>query len=295
MHGDAMSIAQTPPAAHAVRWRLRDGTLDLTAPRIMAICNVTPDSFSDGGEHYSVDLAVRYAESALRDGAVLLDIGGESTRPGATPVSAAQELARVIPVIEAVRERLPTLLITVDTVKAAVAEAALAAGAHAINDVSGGRLDPRMFGVVATAGAGMVVMHSRGNVSSMATYALATYGTDVTQDVCNELGVQLSRAHDAGIPSDAIVIDPGLGFSKTSAHSLTLLRELAQIVALGYPVLVGASRKRFVGELTGESNPTRRALGSAVVHAFAVARGAHIVRTHDVRETRDALAVAAAI
>lgn len=295
MHGDHLSTTHTPPAAHAVRWCLRDGTLDLTAPRIMAICNVTPDSFSDGGEHHSVDLAVRYAESALRDGAVLLDIGGESTRPGAVPVAAAEELARVIPVIEAVRDRVPALLITVDTVKAAVAEAALAAGAHAINDVSGGRLDPRMFAVVAGAGAGMVVMHSRGDVSAMATYALATYGRDVTTDVCNELTVQISRAHAAGIAADAIVIDPGLGFSKTSAHTLTLLRELRRVVALGYPVLVGASRKRFVGELTGERDPSRRALGSAVVHAFAVARGARIIRTHDVRETRDAVAVAAAV
>ena len=291
---DEENRTQTPPAAHAARWRLRERTLDLSVPQIMAICNVTPDSFSDGGEHYSVDLALRYAESALHDGATILDIGGESTRPGATPVSVSLELARIIPVVEAVRDRLPELIVSIDTVKSAVARAALAAGAHVINDVSAGRLDPEMFALVAQAGAGIVLMHSRGPVATMATYADALYGPDVTQDVCDELQAQAGVALSAGIAPGAIVLDPGVGFSKTSAHSLTVLRELRRLAALGYPVLVGASRKRFVGELTGVDEPSRRALGSAVAHAFAVVRGAAIIRTHDVRETREALAVAAA-
>lgn len=292
---DDGTMSQTPPAATAARWRLRVGSLDLSQPRIMAICNVTPDSFSDGGEHYSVSLALQYAEEALRDGAVLLDIGGESTRPGALPVPADVELARVIPVVEAVRDRLPDLLVTVDTVKAVVARHALEAGAHAVNDVSAGRLDAAMFGVVAAGGAGMILMHSRGSVAEMASYELAAYGEDVMQEVCDALIAQVTLARAAGIASDALVLDPGVGFSKTSAHSLMVLRELHRLVSLGYPVLVGASRKRFIGEVTGVAIPERRAIGSAVAHVFAVASGARIVRTHDVRITREALAIAAAL
>ncbi len=262
----------------------------------MAICNVTPDSFSDGGIHSSVTSALRFAEAAWRDGAVLLDIGGESTRPGATPVPADVELARVMPVIEAVRERLPALLITIDTVKAEVARRALDGGAHAVNDVSAGRLDAAMFGVVAAARGGMVLMHSRGSVAEMASVALAEYAEDdVMQEVCAVLSAQAEHACAAGITADALVLDPGLGFSKTSAHSLTMLRELQRLVSLGYPVLVGASRKRFIGELTGVVVPAERAVGSAVAHALAVARGARIVRTHDVGVTREALAIAAAL
>jgi dihydropteroate synthase len=274
---------------------LRDRTLDLSLPKIMAICNVTPDSFSDGGEHYSVALALEYAERALQEGAALLDIGGESTRPGATPVPAEIELARVLPVIEAVRDRLPELLITVDTVKADVARRALEAGAHGVNDVSAGRLDADMFATVAHAGAGLVLMHSRGSVAEMATYQHAVYGDDPMQEVCDALAAQVEKARDAGIPADAIVLDPGLGFSKTTAHSLTILRELHRFAFLGYPVLVGASRKRFVGEVTGVAIPAQRVLGSAVAHVLAVQRGARIVRTHDVRATREAFAIAAAL
>ncbi len=261
----------------------------------MAICNVTPDSFSDGGEHYSLDLALRFVETAMREGASVLDLGGESTRPGATPVPADIELARVMPVLEAVRERWPELLISIDTVKSGVARDALAAGAHAINDVSGGRLDPAMLTVVARAGAGVVLMHSRGGVSDMASFAHATYGDDVTGDVCAELCAQVTLATRAGIAHDAIVLDPGIGFSKTSAHSLTVLRELQRVTALGFPVLVGASRKRFIGELTGVTEPSRRVIGSAVAHVIAVQRGARLIRTHDVAATREALAINAAI
>lgn len=261
----------------------------------MAICNVTPDSFSDGGEHYSVELAVRFAEQAWRDGASILDVGGESTRPGAIPVPLDKELARVIPVVEAVRARLPAMLISIDTVKSGVASAAIDAGAHIVNDVSGGRLDPAMIDVVARTGAGIVLMHSRGDVSDMASYQHAHYGPDVMQDVIDALRERVTAALAAGVPGDCIVIDPGLGFSKTSAQSITLLGELGRLQSLGYPVLVGASRKRFVGELTGVLEPSQRAIGSAVAHALAVERGARIVRTHDVAATVQGMAVAAGL
>jgi dihydropteroate synthase len=274
---------------------LRGGSLDLATPQIMAICNVTPDSFSDGGQHASVAMALQFAEQAQRDGATIFDIGGESTRPGATPVPTALELARVIPVIDEVRCRFPDLIVTIDTVKADVARAALRAGAHAVNDVSGGRLDAAMFDVVAEHGAGVVVMHSRGGVPDMASLAHAHYDEDVVAQVCGELLAQVSRARLSGLTDDALVLDPGIGFAKTSAHSLALLRELPRVVSLGFPVLIGASRKRLVGELTGVALPAERVLGSAVVHAIAALRGARIIRTHDVAATREALAVAVAL
>lgn len=261
----------------------------------MAICNVTPDSFSDGGVHATVERALGFAESAQRDGATLFDVGGESTRPGATPVPVDVELGRVIPVIAAVHERWPELIISVDTVKAAVARAALDAGARVINDVSAGRLDARMFDVAASSGAGIVLMHSRGEVHEMASMATASYGEDVTGDVCDALRERIAAALAVGIHADAIVVDPGLGFSKTSAQSITLLRELRRIRALGYPVLVGASRKRFIGELTRVTEPSQRVVGSVIAHMLAVQRGAAIVRTHDVPATREALAVLAAV
>jgi dihydropteroate synthase len=286
---------QTPPAADAARWRLRDVELDLSTPRIMAICNVTPDSFSDGGEHYSVALALKFAEDASRDGASILDVGGESTRPGATPVHVERELARVIPVIEAVRDRVPQLLISIDTVKSAVAQAALDAGAHIINDVSAGRIDGQMFGVASRTGAGLVLMHSRGGVRDMASYAHAEYGDDVVGTVCAEVTERMALARSAGVAADQLVIDPGLGFSKTSAQSIALLRALQRFVELGRPVLVGVSRKRFIGEITGVTVPALRATGSAMAHAIAVSRGARVVRTHDVAATREAIAIVAAL
>lgn len=257
----------------------------------MAICNVTPDSFSDGGEHYSVDLALQFAQAAWQAGATILDVGGESTRPGAAHVAPETEIARVVPVIEAVRARLPAMLITVDTVKAAVAHAAIAAGAHAVNDVSAGRLDPAIFGVVASAGAGMVLMHSRGGVHDMASYAHASYGDDAVGEMVAELLQSVARARAAGVADDAIVIDPGLGFAKATVQSIEALRSIGRFASLGYPVLVGASRKRFIGDLTGVKDPSRRVTGSVTAHVLAVQGGARIVRTHDVEATRHGLSV----
>jgi dihydropteroate synthase len=291
--GSSMQIA--PPIATATRWRVRDRVLDLTTPLIAAICNVTPDSFSDGGEHYSVELAVSYAEQAWRDGATIFDIGGESTRPGADAITAERELDRVLPVVIAVRERVPELIVSVDTVKASVARAALTAGAHLINDVSGGRLDAEMFRVVAEARAGLVLMHSRGGVTEMAMYAQATYGDDVMAVVIAELRAQLALAVSAGVEVDQIALDPGIGFAKTPGHSLEVLRSLPRLVALDYPVFLSASRKRMIGDITAVTVPSRRTIGSVVAHMYGVTRGAKIIRTHDVSETREALAMTLAL
>jgi dihydropteroate synthase len=210
-------------------------------------------------------------------------------------VPAAEELARVLPVVRAVRARRPGAVVSVDTVKAEVARAALAEGADVVNDVSGFRLDPAMAGVCAAARAGVVLMHSRGAVADMATYAHAAYGPDPAGEVAAELGAALGRARAAGVAPAAVVLDPGVGFAKTSAHSLAVLAGLPRLAALGRPLLVGASRKRFVGELSGVAEPAARVHGSVGAHVAALARGARLFRVHDVRAHREALDVAWAV
>ncbi len=293
-----MSQAVEPRHAslHGPQWRVRGGTVDLGQPVVVGIVNVTPDSFSDGGRFFSVDDAVRRVEQLVEDGADILDIGGESTRPqSAIEVPADEELRRVIPVITAIRTRIPGVPISVDTVKAAVAREALEAGASIVNDVSGFRLDPEMAEVCAEMGAGAILMHSRGGVSTMGTYSDAEYGTDVVGEVVEELGRALAAARQAGIDEAAIVIDPGIGFSKRSEHSLAVLAELGRIVALGYPVLVGASRKRFIGEITGVSKASERDSGTTGANIAALLAGARLFRVHEVKLARHALDVAWAI
>jgi len=222
----------------------------------------------------------------------MLDVGGESTRPGRpAPVSAEEETARVVPVVAALRQRWPHVPVSVDTVKAATARAALAAGAAAINDVSGLRLDPELAGVVAEAGAGMVLMHSRGGIASMASYDGADYGGDVVGGVIAELRQAVERATFAGIAADRIVIDPGFGFSKTVDQNVFLADQLPSLHALGRPILVGPSRKRFLGEIT-ERNVSDRDRATAAFCALAYARGARLFRVHEPAAVRDALAVA---
>lgn len=277
-------------------WLHATGALTLDRPRIMGIVNVTPDSFSDGGKYFSAEAAVTHAAQLVAEGADVVDIGGESTRPqGATPVSVAEELRRVVPVIDAIRSRLPDVPISVDTVKSEVADAALSAGASIINDVSGFRLDARMAEVCARHRAGVVLMHSRGSVADMATFTWATYGADVVGEVAQELGERVAAAREGGVERARIVVDPGIGFAKRGEQSLAVLASLERIVALGFPVLVGASRKRFVGEITGVSIAAQRAVGSAAAHAAALERGARIFRAHDVRVNREALDVSWAI
>lgn len=277
-------------------WHVRGRVLLLDHPRIFGIVNVTPDSFSDGGSFFSTDAAVAHAETLLAEGADVLDVGGESTRPqGATPVDAAEERRRVVPVVAELRRRYPDAFISVDTVKADVADAVLDAGADIINDVSGFRLDPRMGEISARHRAGVVLMHSRGGVSDMATLAHARYGDDVTGEVVSELRDRIAAARTAGVAAEAIVVDPGIGFSKRGEHSLAVLAGLARVTALGAPVLVGASRKRFIGEVTGVTVPAERVEGTIGAHVVALARGARLFRVHDVRPNRRALDVAWAI
>lgn len=281
--------------AAVAEWRTAHARLSLERTRIVGILNVTPDSFWDGGRHAGVAAAVAHAETLLAEGAAALDVGGESTRPGAAPVSARDEIARVLPVVEALRARWPDLVISVDTTKAEVASAVLAAGASAINDVAGLRLDARLGDVIAAAGAGVILMHSRGDVATMASYALADYDADPVGVVCGELAERVAAARAAGIGAEAIVLDPGLGFSKRTEHSVAVLAGLERVAALGFPVLVGPSRKRFVGELAGGLEPGERLEGTIAACVAGVLAGARLVRVHDVAPARRALAVADAV
>ncbi|MFI5209900.1 MAG: dihydropteroate synthase [Gemmatimonadales bacterium] len=280
-----------PPDA-VTEWVTARGTVSLSAPVLIGILNVTPDSFSDGGRFVAPEAALAQAERLLEDGAGILDIGGESTRPAARqPVTEAEELARVLPLIEALVSRHPSVLLSVDTVKSAVARAALEAGAAIVNDVSGFRLDPSMAGVVATAGSGVVLMHSRGPLSEISSEVHADYAGDVTAAVVTELGAAVERATRAGVAAQRIVVDPGFGFGKTAAQSLVLLDGLAALRSLGRPVLVGPSRKRFLGEATGR-DVAERDVATAAACVVAYERGARLFRVHAVAVARDALAVA---
>jgi dihydropteroate synthase len=279
-------------AAPATEWLVRGRSLSLDRPIVMGVLNVTPDSFSDGGRFTSMADSVAHGERLLDEGADIVDIGGESTRPGAQPVPLDEELSRVLPVLAELRRRRPGALFSVDTVKGPVAAAAVDAGAHIVNDVSGLRLDPSVGVAAAGAGAGLILMHSRGGVSAMAGYELARYDGEVMAEVLQEMEAALSRAGDAGVPPAAVAVDPGLGFAKEPRHSLAVLRELPRLVALGHPVVVGASRKRFIGEITGVGHPHARLAGTLGAIVMALARGARIFRVHDAAAARQALDVA---
>ena len=276
-------------------WRTRGRTVKIDRPFVLAVVNVTPDSFSDGGRFARTDDAVEHGVRLAEEGADGLDVGGESTRPqGARAVDAAEEQRRVVPVIAALRARLPDTLISVDTVKAETAAAALDAGADVVNDVSAFRLDPALAALVADRGAGAVLMHSRGVVSDMATFAHAEYD-DVVDEVAAELEAAVGRARAAGVRDDAVVLDPGVGFAKRSEHSLAVLAALPRLARLGFPLLVGVSRKRFVGELSGVREPAERLHGTVGANVAALARGARLFRVHDARAHREALDVAWAV
>jgi dihydropteroate synthase len=256
-------------------------------PLVMGVVNVTPDSFSDGGLYLDADAAVAHAEQLVDEGAGVLDVGGESTRPGAAPVSLDEELRRVVPVIE----RLAPATISVDTRKAAVAEAALEAGAAIVNDVSAFRHDPAMAGVVADAGAGCCLMHMLGD--DPRTMQDDPVYDDVVSDVKAFLEERLAFAVSEGVAEEGVWLDPGVGFGKTLEHNLELLRRLDEIVAIGRPVVVGTSRKSFLGKLTGRE-PQERVPGTIATNVIALERGASVFRVHDVAASVDALKVAAA-
>jgi dihydropteroate synthase len=279
----------------AQHWQLADRTIPLDRPLLMGILNVTPDSFSDGGQFVTVEQVVDHARQLVALGADILDVGGESTRPqGAKAVGVEEELRRVIPSIRALATELPDVLISVDTTKAAVAQAAIRAGAVIVNDVSGLRLDRDMPEVCARGKVGVVIMHSRGGVSDMATYDHAHYES-VVDEVRRELAGQIEVAQAAGVAPESIAVDPGIGFAKRGVHSLAVLSGLNSIADMGHPVLVGVSRKRFIAELTDEPVPTNRVAGTVAANVVALERGARIFRVHDVRPNRQALDVAWAI
>jgi len=274
-------------------WRIKGRQLVVDRPIVVGILNVTPDSFSDGGQFESIDAALAQVERMLSEGADAVDIGGESTRPqGARSVSATDEMSRVLPTIRAVRSRFGTLPISVDTTKAEVASAAIAEGADIINDVSGFRIDPGMGEIAAATQAGVVLMHSRGSVDEMGTYRHAHYQDDVMADVQSELDRSLRNALKVGIDQHAIVLDPGIGFAKRSEHSLRVLAQLERLISLGCPIMVGVSRKRFIGELSGVATANERVAGTVGANVAALLHGARLFRVHDVAPNRQALDVA---
>lgn len=262
---------------------------------VMGVLNVTPDSFSDGGRYLDRDDALTHGLAMWHRGADLIDVGGESTRPGASRVDAETEIARVLPVIKELSAA--GVLISVDTTRARVADAALEAGATVINDVSGGLADPEMARVAARADVPMVLMHWRGHSSDMDS--LATY-TDVVAQVRDELCQRVDAALAAGVDAGALVLDPGLGFAKRAEHNWALLRRLDSLLSLGFPVLIGASRKRFLGTLLAAEDgsprpPDGREEATAAISALVAAAGVWGVRVHDVARTLDAVAVVAAL
>jgi dihydropteroate synthase len=258
-------------------------------PRIMGILNVTPDSFSDGGEWFDFGEAVEHGRALVAEGAHILDVGGESTRPGAAPIALDEELRRVVPVVSALGD--VDAQLSVDTMKLAVAEAAVEAGATFVNDVSAFRHDPGIAGLVADRGCDCCLMHALGEPRTMQNDP--RYG-DVVDDVRAFLEERVRFAVGEGVREERIVLDPGIGFGKTLDHNLELLRRLDEIVAIGFPVVIGTSRKSFLGRLTGRDDPHDRIAATLATTVLALERGAEIFRVHDVAPTKDALAVATA-
>jgi len=260
---------------------------------VMGVINVTPDSFSDGGAFADADSAIKHGRQLLAAGADLIDVGGESTRPGAQRVDAAEEMSRVLPVIGALAG--VGAVVSIDTMRAETAEAALAAGARMVNDVSGGLADPELPLLVARARVPYVVMHWRGHSDEMQEH---TSYDDVVADVCTELAARLDAVTAAGVAAERVILDPGLGFAKLPEHNWSLLARLSELHVLGRPVLVGASRKSFLGAMLDDGRPrpvSDRDDATAAVTAAAALAGAWAVRVHDVRANADAVRVAAAV
>ena len=264
------------------------------APLVMGVLNVTPDSFSDGGKYADPKTAVARARAMIAEGADIVDVGAESTRPGSTPVPAEEQIARAVPVIEAIRARDDRVAISIDTCLAPVASAALAAGANIVNDISAMRHDPAMVELVASSGCVVVLMHMRGTPTDM-----QAGGGPVYDDVIEEIGAFLTERRDVavvrGVDRSRIVFDPGIGFGKRVEHNLTILRHLGRFVSLGQPLLIGASRKSFIGHTLGAEDPANRLAGSLACAAMAVTAGAAIIRCHDVKETVDVVRMYGAV
>ena len=276
-----------------MHWQIRDQSIESDRPLVMGILNMTPDSFSDGGQFETVDDAIRRAEQMIADGADILDVGGESSRPGSEPVSSEDEIGRVIPVIQALSKRFE-IPISIDTAKAAVARAAVEAGARIINDISGLRFDENLATIAAEHGTGLVLMHSRGDFASM---HIQEPVLEIVPEVMSGLVRSLSVAMRHGVKKEQIVLDVGLGFGKTQPQNLELIAKLGKLKddLGGFPFLVGASRKSFIGKLLDRAAVHDRLSGSIAAAVVAVWNGADIVRAHDVRETVEAIKIVTAI
>ena len=272
-----------------MKLRGRDFILSLDRTAVMGVLNVTPDSFSDGGRWLDPDLAIAHGREMASQGAAIVDVGGESTRPGAAPVPEEEELARVVPVIEALADG--DAPISIDTRKPSVARRAIEAGASIVNDTTGEEFDHEMDAVVATTGAAMVIMHSRGTPATMRS--LTDY-EDVVCDVASFLRWRAESLVEAGVARESIALDPGFGFAKTPEQNLVLLNRIDEILKLGYPVLVGTSRKSFIGAVL-DLPEDQRVEGTAATVAWAVAKGARIVRVHDVEQMTRVVRMAEAI
>jgi dihydropteroate synthase len=278
------------------RLRLRSGALLLGKHTlVMGVLNVTPDSFSDGGKYFDAKRAVQHALTIQRDGADIIDVGAESTRPGSEGISTAEELGRLLPVLEGLRGKLK-IPISVDTRKAAVAEIALGAGGQIVNDISGLRSDPRLAQVAAEHGAPLILMHMRGTPSTMQKGPFARH---VVKDVVSGLRKSMALARKAGVPNSQILIDPGIGFGKSFSQNYELLARLPELAKLGYPLVIGTSRKGFLGAtLAKDEKPApigERIWGTAATVAASILNGAHIVRVHDVAEMKQVVLVADAL
>ncbi|WP_297444170.1 dihydropteroate synthase [Acidocella sp.] len=260
--------------------------LPLTRPLVMGILNVTPDSFSDGGQHFDAQAAIAAGQRLREAGADILDIGGESTRPGSAAVTVAEEIARVVPVIAALAEE--GAVISVDTRNAATMASALDAGARIINDISGLAFDPAARALAAARGCPVVLMHMRGTPQTMDEFCAYD---DVVADVARELALRRDEALAAGIAPEHICLDPGYGFAKTARQNIELMRGIPALLALGQPLLVGVSRKRFIGQMVGGVSPAERDAGSHAAGLYACAQGAHIIRVHDVAGASQGLRV----
>ncbi|MEW6361678.1 MAG: dihydropteroate synthase [Acidobacteriota bacterium] len=274
-------------------WKTARRTIGISRPLVMGVLNLTPDSFSDGGLFTNESEAVKQAEKLISDGADIIDIGGESSRPGSKQVTAEEEIRRVLPVIKAVCQRWD-IPVSIDTWKSAVAGAAIDAGAEIINDISGLRFDSEMAALAARSGAGLVLMHSRGEFSTMHSQP-PVY--DVLSEVVENLSHSLEKARAAAVGDRQIVLDVGIGFGKTAEQNLELLARLDEVSRAfsGFPILVGASRKSFIGKVLDREEPRQRLYGSLASAAIAVFNGADIVRVHDVRESVEAVLIADAI
>ncbi|MGB7297677.1 MAG: dihydropteroate synthase [Candidatus Aminicenantales bacterium] len=273
------------------RFRVRGKAFDL-GPRtwLIGVVNVTPDSFFNGGLYFEPARAIERALALAAEGADIVDIGGESSRPGSSPIPAKEEKKRILPVIEVLKQK-KDVLISVDTSKAEVAEAALAAGADIINDISAGRFDPRMLPLVGRSGAGLILMHMKGTPRTM---QLAPHYDDVVGEVKAFLGDRLEAAISAGVSTENIILDPGIGFGKTLEHNLTLLNSLGSLAGLGRPLLIGVSRKSFIGKIL-EVETQDRLEGTIAASIVGILRGASLLRVHDIQPVKRAVAVVEAI